>query len=367
MELEAKKRTMRTESVNSQRTARPLVSFCQMCFNQKHYVEQSLRSAFAQTYSPLEIVISDDASTDGSWEIIQRLVDEYQGPHKIVLNRNSVNLGMIGNWDKLCSLSSGELIFKGDGDDISLPHRVEVVVNDWLKCDKISVLISHSYIKIDMSGNKIGSVVLPFSGWDNRSVEDIYAGRPFFHPGTGSAYKRILFERFGSCTYKQAADDTVYVGRAVLTGRLRVIQDELVMYRVGSGTTTTAGFSDYRHSMIRGLKLGMHSQYQVLSDLEKVRDSLPPEEQSEFKRIFEKRLRHHELVLKLWTGKTFSERCEGYREACPGSIFSKHGYVSRILLLPLPLGNFLLQLPIFVKKIQRHFKILFDEKCVKTD
>lgn len=328
----------------------PLVSFCQMCYNQERYIKQSLECAFAQTYSPLEIIISDDTSTDSSWDIILKCVEDYHGPHTIVLNRNPTNLGMVGNWDKLCSLSKGELIFKGDGDDISLPDRVESVVTDWLSCNKEPVLISHSYTKIDLVGKIIGHVRLPISGWDNRSLEEIYEGRPFFHPGTGSAFKRILFERFGPCTQRQAADDAVYVGRAVMTGRMRVIQDEYVMYRVGSGTTTTSG-PRYRQAMIRGLKLGFHSQKQALIDLEKIKDSLSKDKYQKFKFMFERRLCHHELVLKLWDGKTFSERLLGFNEARPRNILTKQGYISSVLLLPPWIGNFLLQLPIYFKSL----------------
>ena len=46
----------------------PLVSFCVKSYNQKELLKEALQGAFAQTYRPLEIVISDDGSTDGSWE-----------------------------------------------------------------------------------------------------------------------------------------------------------------------------------------------------------------------------------------------------------------------------------------------------------
>jgi glycosyltransferase involved in cell wall biosynthesis len=83
---------------------RPLVSFCQKYFNQEKYIEESLNSILSQTYSPLEIIISDDASTDGTWQKITDILAKYTGPHKIITNRNEKNLGIIGNWNKLCSL-----------------------------------------------------------------------------------------------------------------------------------------------------------------------------------------------------------------------------------------------------------------------
>lgn len=132
-----------------------------MYFNQEKYVEESLNAVLAQTYSPLEIIISDDASTDGTWQIITSILATYTGPHKIITNQNEKNLGIIGNWNKSCSLSSGELLVKGDGDDISAPNRVERTVKEWLKYNKEPMLLSSSCNIIDMQGNHIGELKVP--------------------------------------------------------------------------------------------------------------------------------------------------------------------------------------------------------------
>ena len=76
-----------------------LVSFCVKCFNQERYIGEALKGAFAQTYRPLEIVVSDDASTDRSWDVIEAAVAEYRrrpDAADVVLNRNASNLGNLG-------------------------------------------------------------------------------------------------------------------------------------------------------------------------------------------------------------------------------------------------------------------------------
>ena len=45
------------------------------CFNNVRYIREALESAFRQTYRPLEIVVCDDCSTDGSWETIREVVE----------------------------------------------------------------------------------------------------------------------------------------------------------------------------------------------------------------------------------------------------------------------------------------------------
>ncbi len=56
---------------------RPLVSICISCFNHEKYVRQALESAVNQTYSNLEIIITDDGSSDRSREIIGEVVKEH--------------------------------------------------------------------------------------------------------------------------------------------------------------------------------------------------------------------------------------------------------------------------------------------------
>lgn len=73
---------------------RPLVTFALFAYNQEKYIREAISGAFSQTYSPLEIIMSDDNSLDSTYEIMREEARAYQGPHKIILNRNSSNLGI---------------------------------------------------------------------------------------------------------------------------------------------------------------------------------------------------------------------------------------------------------------------------------
>ena len=84
-------------------------------FKQERFIEEAVRSALSQDYSPLEIVISDDCSPDNTFSIIEELIANYNGPHKIVLNRNERNLGLAENINgQTLELGSGELATTGD-------------------------------------------------------------------------------------------------------------------------------------------------------------------------------------------------------------------------------------------------------------
>src|SRR5688572_21544439 len=110
---------------------KPLLSLIVSCYNQEPFIQEALAGAFSQTYSPLEIIISDDCSGDRTFEIAEQMAREYKGPHTIRLNRNAKNLGIGGNVNRATELCRGELILLADGDDVSLPNRTEVTYQAW--------------------------------------------------------------------------------------------------------------------------------------------------------------------------------------------------------------------------------------------
>ena len=59
-------------------TIRPLVTFGLISYKQEKFIEEAIKSALSQDYSPLEIVISDDCSLDNTFSIIEKVVSEYK-------------------------------------------------------------------------------------------------------------------------------------------------------------------------------------------------------------------------------------------------------------------------------------------------
>src|SRR5207248_10197804 len=103
----------------------PLITFAVASFNQKDYIREAIESAFAQSYSPLDIIISDDCSKDETFAIAQSMAAAYKGPHSVRLNRNPSTLGIGAHTNRLMELCRGELIVVAAGDDVSLPNRTE--------------------------------------------------------------------------------------------------------------------------------------------------------------------------------------------------------------------------------------------------
>ena len=101
---------------------RPLISFCLFAYNQERFIRKAVEGALSQTYSPLEIVLSDDCSTDSTFEIIKEMTDCYHGLHSIVLNRNPKNLGVGGHVNRVMEIAQGILVVAAAGDD-NIPTR----------------------------------------------------------------------------------------------------------------------------------------------------------------------------------------------------------------------------------------------------
>lgn len=101
----------------------PLVSLCIPTRNGTPWLAECLASALAQSYPHLEIIVADDASTDGTPEAARRLL----GPRGRVVTAPRP-LGMVENWNRSVRLAAGEWIKFLFQDDLLHPHCVERMV-----------------------------------------------------------------------------------------------------------------------------------------------------------------------------------------------------------------------------------------------
>lgn len=209
---------------------KPLVSFALIAYNQEEYIREAVDGAFSQTYTPLEIILSDDCSTDRTFEIMQEMANVYDGPHKIVLNKNSKNLHICGHINKVMSLAHGELIVVAAGDDISLPERASVIVEHYLASGQVSCSIYSDAFYITETGEQVGyySVACPKDAF----LPATYAKRKFHGVlGAAHAWHRSIFELFGPLPSKLTYEDDAIPFRAALIGQVIHISKPLVKYR----------------------------------------------------------------------------------------------------------------------------------------
>lgn len=102
------------------------VSVAIATYNGERYLREQLDSIYAQTLRPLEVVVSDDGSSDGTLAILE----EYRSRRGLALAVNETRLGLVKNFERVIALCSGQFIALADQDDIWKPEKLEVLVNE---------------------------------------------------------------------------------------------------------------------------------------------------------------------------------------------------------------------------------------------
>jgi len=216
----------------------PLVSYCLFTYNQEAYIRESLEAALAQIYSPLEIVISDDCSTDGTVAVIQEVLAAYSGDHRVIFNVNERNLGIGGHVSKvLLELSNGDYFVLVGGDDISSVKHISTAVQRIREAPKGVLMVDFSARTIDEFGREdpsrktIGSFDR-ISGTQLYRLEDyLLMEREIATFAPGRIISRELLNIFGSLSKDCPTEDTVFGLRALLAGGVLRTTDVLIKYR----------------------------------------------------------------------------------------------------------------------------------------
>lgn len=204
-----------------------MVSMILLAYNQESFVAKAVSGALAQTYSPLEIIISDDYSVDRTFEEIQECVKPYNGPHKVTVRQNLENIGVNEHVNVVMREAHGDLIIIASGDDISLPDRVSDIVDVW-KTGALGVY--SNAIIIDADGNQ-----------KNTIAHEAYAGLTNWkdmvqlgsHGSWGCAYAwdRKVFDVFGDVPLNVVGEDASIPFRCALLGTVSYLKQPLVLYR----------------------------------------------------------------------------------------------------------------------------------------
>lgn len=116
-----------------------LVSICVPTYNGEAYLAQALDSAIAQTYPNLEIVVSDDASSDGTLEIVKQYKNKTSIP--IYIHHHSPS-GIGANWNHCIEQANGEFIKFLFQDDIIEPRCIAEMANTFNEYPEVALVAS---------------------------------------------------------------------------------------------------------------------------------------------------------------------------------------------------------------------------------
>lgn len=210
----------------------PLVTFLLLCYNQGAYVRQAIQAAFDQTYSPLEILISDDGSTDRGPSIILEMVSTYRGPHDVRCNLNGKNLGISRHLGRAFDLARGELVVVAAADDVSVPERTSRTVQHWMAEDRRASAVFCNALTLHRDGRpgtRHKGALGPGRITTNAIVS--YCGGGPVLLGACSAYTPEVLTAFGKLLPNLLVEDIPLAVRASLGSGILYVDEELVRYR----------------------------------------------------------------------------------------------------------------------------------------
>lgn len=188
-----------------------LISVIMSVYNNEDTLEKSILSILDQTYKNIEFLITDDGSTDNSYQIINKFKKQDK---RVKIFKNTSNIGLTKSLNNMVRHSLGEYIARQDADDISLNKRLETQIG--LMCtEKIQISTSRAIIK--NSDKKIPGISFMIP---HRFL--VYIKNPFIH-GTLIIESSIMKEYMYDENFIYAQDYELFA---------RIIKDKIPILKV---------------------------------------------------------------------------------------------------------------------------------------
>lgn len=225
---------------------KPLISIVMPAYNVEKFIGRAIESVLNQTYSNIELVIGNDASTDRTCEIVKSYSDQ-----RIILCHEKINTGAAYLPRKLAfDHCKGELVVPLDADDFLEEHYIEQMYNRLRECD--ADVCCGKMVLVDEQGNMLGEGrSIPRCGFDY-SVQ-MTGKEAFFHTVpkwiigmNGCMAKREVWEYGFNRTYKpgkRGIHDDENVSRYLLLYAKKVVFYESDYYYTMNSNSVTHAFN----------------------------------------------------------------------------------------------------------------------------
>jgi len=152
-------------------------------YNHASYLRQRLDSIYQQTYSNFEVILLDDASSDGSQEILNSYA---KMPNTVLVENNSNSGSVFHQWQKGVSLAQGEYIWIAESDDFAAPTFLESLVQIMDKNPNVGLAYAQSNL-VDGQGGILGKA----TGW-TADLDSERWSQPFINHGQDEIGKFLI-------------------------------------------------------------------------------------------------------------------------------------------------------------------------------
>jgi glycosyltransferase involved in cell wall biosynthesis len=209
----------------------PRVSVVICTYNQASIVDKTIESVLAQTYPNLEIIVTDDGSTDDTPNILKAYQAHYPDRIKLVLSQ--VNTGIPSNINRGMALRSGELIAWLDGDDLMLPQKIERQTAFLLSHPEATGCYHDAEVFESETGRVLGKFSEIYNGTSKQKqgrLKDWLVPRYFAISSTIMCHSETC-PAHGYDVRLRYCSDTVFFAETFRTGLLLAMPDILSRYR----------------------------------------------------------------------------------------------------------------------------------------
>lgn len=207
----------------------PRVSIGMTVYNAARFVRETLDSLLAQDYPDFELVISDNASTDGSSEICREYASR---DARIRYYRNDENIGAVRNWNRTLELARGEYFMWAADHDLYHPSYVQTCLRT-LASDPMIVLCYSPAVWIDIDGREL------YERWDRIDVTSqrardryVEAMRKLKHCTAYYGVTRTALLRDLGGAKDLWAFDFLLLSQLALEGKFALTSETLFRYRL---------------------------------------------------------------------------------------------------------------------------------------
>lgn len=215
------------------------ISVCLAAYNGEKFINKQILSILTQLSENDELIISDDGSTDNTFDVTQLIGDPrikfiYHNKQNLKNRKMNAYYMVSANFENALNYASGDIIFLSDQDDIWAFNKVEV----YLKALENADLVQGNYSYIDENGNNMLKQRFYSSPYKN-IVYDLFM-LPFH--GASMAFKRCILN-YALPFPKNILQHDAYIGKiALLRGKCIFISLPLTFYRVHENNVSQPGF-----------------------------------------------------------------------------------------------------------------------------
>lgn len=290
--------------------------------NGARFVERQLQSILAQTVPVSQIVVSDDASTDDTLAIVDRVLDGPQrsGTIEVAVLSNAEALGVAGNFEQAILACSSELVALSDQDDEWHKERIERMLAAFDRDPETTLLHSNARL-VDERGAVIGPDLLrslDVTAWERRSITEGDALAVFLRrnlvTGATTIFRRSLADTALPVPPGWVHDEWLGIVAAA-NGRVTLLDEQLTDYR------------QHGANEIGAARLTMRSRFDRIREQGRERNArLLTRAESLARRFGEGRPSTSEAAIEAARQKLAHERI---RSALPSSRLARVGRVAR--------------------------------------